>query len=422
MSKTLKIMKLIVNSMRGKSFTIDFNDNYTAILGTNGAGKGTVLEALSWVLTGTSVYGDKVSLISKGDSFTSVTAQLLKDGRNIEVTRELKRTSSGTSAQIRVDHIQATQAEIDDMIGVSSKILKSIIFPKTFLAAEKAEKMKILLGLSDKTLKTPTDDVPFDEYASVIKEYKDMSTSAQSLYNQLVAEIDEKKALKSRFETYDVLVSKKFFGSISDFVSDGIQKIFDTYRTIGVLDMDELSALKKYLEIGSSEALSVEIEELEKHQDEAYDIIDAASKEIGKTNTAVADELQRISNIFGLHGLIVETSKDKDKVSLASLSYNGIQLAALSGKEQVETSAAVHDAMCSLIDAEFPIFIENGESVVGEDKLEAILSGVNQAIVCYVSDTPLAIDNGDGKTCTAICTNQTVNRSKLWQVRIVNFV
>lgn len=407
--------------MRGKSFTVNFND-YTAILGTNGAGKGTVLEAMSWVLTGSSIYGDKTSLFSKGDSFTSVTAFLLKDGKQFEVTRELKKTSSGASSQIRIDHKESTQGDIESLLGTSQKCIKSAIFPRTFITSEKTDKMKVLLSLTDELLDGTTKQVPFTEYASVIKEYKDMATSAQGMYNHLNEEIAEAKAFQLKFESYDDIVAKKFFGSVSDFVSDAIQKIFNDYKSTGNFDFDELAALRKYLEIGSAEEVSKQVQELEKVQDGAYDVIDAAAKSLAKTNHTVMAELGKIANVFKTYGIEVEIISDKDKISIASVSYNGIQLAALSGKEQVETAAAVHNAICSLLDTELPIFIENGESVVGEDTLMDILSGINQSIVCYVSDTPLAIDNGDGATCTAIHTNKVVNRSKLWQVRIVNFV
>lgn len=420
MSKALEIKKLIVNCMRGKSFTIDFLD-HTAILGTNGAGKGTILEAISWVLTGTPMYGDKISLFTKGDSFVSVTAHLSKDGKLYEVTRELKKTSSGSTSQIRVDHMQASQSDIDDILEMSQKCAKASVFPRTFITSERADKLKLLLSLSDKLLDSPTEQVPFTEYSSVLKEYSNMASSAEGVYKSLMEDIDTHKALLHKFEAYDREVSKSFFGSITAFVSKRIKKVFDDYGASGFFDAEEFGTLEKYLSIGNAEEVKRKIEELETLGDASAEIIDVATKNLTKVNAAVFDELARISDVFKTYGIDIEISKDENKVSLASVSYNGIQLAALSGKEQAEVSAAVHSAICNLVGIETPLFIENGESVVGESELQKILAGANQTIVCYVSDTPLAIDNGDG-TCTVISTEQVICRSKLWQSRTVNFV
>jgi len=121
--------------------TVDFRDlNLFAVIGDTGAGKSTIIEALSIVLYGTYTWGGGrlEDLICEGEKSLAITFTFTVDGEEWVVTRTRNRNSSpGVNKLVcagrgeRVDGSREVTARITELLGLDhSQFTRAVVLPQ----------------------------------------------------------------------------------------------------------------------------------------------------------------------------------------------------------------------------------------------------------------------------------------------------
>lgn len=396
-----------ISSVKGQVINIEYNSDKTCFVGRNNSGKSTIVETLCWAMTGTPLYGDKPSIITNGDVSAMTTLTFMTEG-GVEksLNRSIKRTSTGTSGSVRMNHVKATEEQVAEFFHVSGKTLKSVIFPQYFFGLSTSDQQKTLMGTDDtdwdKCLKEVEKEL--EEYSAQMEEY----SSKFRTYNNII----------SYFKDFDIEVKKKHFGNVSKFLKAKASEIFAAYPP----DMEMLSALTQYAEIGSHETLESEMEVLE-------NLLDDISIFVSKADARKSDIIQKMNDHMTAckyelekYGIHMDMEDKKGIFKATGFSYKGLPLAACSGKEKIEACIAISNYITSEIGINLPMVLDGCESIVGDELMDAMLPEDRQAILFYAADCSLGMDNGDGKTMTEIHTGTVVPRTPLFRVRSVNIV
>lgn len=86
----MEIKKLILKNFRAhKNLTLDFNSGITGIVGGNGSGKSSIVEAMLFILTGEGYAKTKTDMISVGEVTGYVVAHMIIDGKEAILERHL---------------------------------------------------------------------------------------------------------------------------------------------------------------------------------------------------------------------------------------------------------------------------------------------------------------------------------------------
>src|SRR3954464_12236164 len=108
-----------------------------AIIGDTGAGKSSLLEAMTWALYGASTWSKKSStdLLAHGAKRMSVSLEFEAAGERGRVTRSFARSSAGTaeleclsnSGIMKVDGVRQVDPEIERILGLTYDVFCSCV-------------------------------------------------------------------------------------------------------------------------------------------------------------------------------------------------------------------------------------------------------------------------------------------------------
>ena len=141
---------------------IDFADlDIFAIIGDTGAGKSTILEAISFALYGRKTWQGtkKNDLIADGVGVMAIELEFLADGHSWHVTRTVHRNATAsvhklecTSLAIKVDGSDDVNAKVRELVGLDhAQFTSAVVLPQgrfdRFLQATPAERSKLLKSI-----------------------------------------------------------------------------------------------------------------------------------------------------------------------------------------------------------------------------------------------------------------------------------
>jgi exonuclease SbcC len=137
-----------------------------AIIGDTGAGKSSLLEAMTWALYGASTWSKKASseLLAHGAKRMSVALDFEADGEEWRITRTFARSTGAGSAELRclsdpaiakVDGVRMVDPRIEELLGLSYEVFCSCVllpqgkFERLLKAkpAERTDTLKSILRL-----------------------------------------------------------------------------------------------------------------------------------------------------------------------------------------------------------------------------------------------------------------------------------
>lgn len=275
------LKKISLTNFKGiKSLTLDFNDN-TNILGANGSGKTTIVDAFTWLLFGKDSSDRKDFEIKTLDENNTVIpkidhevyAVLETEGKTIDVRKILKEKwvkargaetaeFSGNTTQYFWNDIELPAKEFNQKVSeiVDEKIFKLITSPTAFNSLHWQEKRSVLTELSG--------GVSDMEIAEGNSDFEEMIN--YSLSNNI--SIDER-----------ALQLKGSIKKMKDYIKDIPARIDEVYRNMpDVVDETTVNA------------------EIEK-KNEAIAFIDNQIQSIAKANEEVNSKIQKNQNkIFDL--------------------------------------------------------------------------------------------------------------------------
>lgn len=298
------LKKISLTNFKGiKSLTLDFNDN-TNILGANGSGKTTIVDAFTWLLFGKDSSDRKDFEIKTLDENNTVIpkidhevyAVLETEGKTIDVRKILKEKwvkargaetaeFSGNTTQYFWNDIELPAKEFNQKVSeiVDEKIFKLITSPTAFNSLHWQEKRSVLTELSG--------GVSDMEIAEGNSDFEEMIN--YSLSNNI--SIDER-----------ALQLKGSIKKMKDYIKDIPARIDEVYRNMpDVVDETTVNA------------------EIEK-KNEAIAFIDNQIQSIAKANEEVNSKIQKNQNkIFELKSemnAIEFEAKESAKQQLRNLS------------------------------------------------------------------------------------------------------
>jgi exonuclease SbcC len=141
--KKLKLRTITLENYRKfESVTIEFPDGLVGVLGMNGVGKSTIIEAVAWAL-----YGNEKAIVRTAKEDVKrigaaakdpcrVTLEFEFEGENYQVMREMKGINFTMKAEVQVNNKLAAQATrdvtelLEDRIGMDYQAFYTSVFAK----------------------------------------------------------------------------------------------------------------------------------------------------------------------------------------------------------------------------------------------------------------------------------------------------
>lgn len=415
----VRFSKLDLVSFKGKTSTITFRDEVTEIYGRNGEGKSSIADAIAFILSGSPINGEKGDVITQKDSFARATLYVtIGDSPECIITREIKKTNSGASSTLRINHVERTQADLNSMFGdISPKTLVAMIFPNSFMFSTKAVKQDILLSSSKMT---------FKKIVGVTAPISSALTEIKELDNTISALIEEIEACPL----------KRFIDFES--IAESFDLALNGYPDWETFCQGETSkAVNEIIKSSTGESYSamndlMEYIKLHKNKDERMDLIEEYAEEVKKLTTAqknleraksdiqdlVAQCLKKSSEVFKLFGVsvVLEKETSKSTKSVIDVYYNSLPIENCSTSEQIKTGVNISLSLQSMAGLSLPVIVDNAESIVGS---LPVPKG-HQALAFFVSDMPLSIGMDD-VTAQVIETENVIPRTPVWKIRTVTF-
>jgi len=188
----------------------------TAFIGENGAGKSSILEAISYALTGTSYKGKAIDLVKWGRNEAKVILDILKDGNEYRIERKItvrgrKATTEGylylkENGVYRIYYQKNLNKNIPKITGFTPKIFFNTILVKQgdiegLINLQPSKRSEIIKELLDITL-----------YDLIAKKFGEIRKEIQSKMEGLfyaIENIDELKEEINKLEKEEAVLKSK---------------------------------------------------------------------------------------------------------------------------------------------------------------------------------------------------------------------
>ncbi len=203
----MRLVRLrLVNFRRHVATDIEWPDGVTALLGRNGQGKSTLLEAITFALYGTKALTTNKDLVRfEGAAQTDAVSVLLEAemaGQAVAITRELRGRNLTPQASLTVDGVVVVPTGAGSDNAVTSEITKRLgmdlaTFVTTVVARQKdldrltdlkpAERKRLILNM-----------LGVDRLDAAIQTARERRRSAESLADNLRQDLPDLKQLKEQ--------------------------------------------------------------------------------------------------------------------------------------------------------------------------------------------------------------------------------
>ena len=299
-------------SLKDNGYTLvsghNLNDSDSAL--SNGAGKSSIFEAISWALTGETIRGSRsiVNMYSDGGAYVKL--KFTVDGAEYEITRSKDHADYGTNLKIYINGADKSGKGIRDsekllseyLPDLTSQLIGSVIIlgqglPQRFSNNTPSGRKEVLENLSKsdfmiEDLKTRISQRA-DELESLIKENENKMVSTDCKISMMESSLDGYK-----FELSKMRSAKDLEEEISKYASiikDTTQKLDGVQGTIKILEEKLDNEREKFLLLKSKEA--EEIKSINCDKNDSLISLNASKAFIEAKISSLKDEINRISQI-----------------------------------------------------------------------------------------------------------------------------
>lgn len=299
-------------SLKNNGYTLvsgcNLNGNDSAL--SNGAGKSSIFEAISWALTGDTIRGSRsiVNIHSEGGAYVGLIFSV--DGAKYEIIRSKDHTDYGTNLKIFINGVDKSGKGIRDserllseyLPDLTSQLIGSVIIlgqglPQRFSNNTPSGRKEVLENLSKSDfmiddLKTRISKRA-DELNSLIKENENKMVSTDCALSIRESALDDYKYELSKMKNAEDL--KEEISKYTDIIEDISQKLDGVQGTIKILEEKLNDEREKFLLLKSKEA--EEIKSISCEKNDSLTSLNASKAFIEAKISSLKAEIDRISQI-----------------------------------------------------------------------------------------------------------------------------
>ena len=317
----MRIDRIVLNNfISHQSTDTPFYDGITMIIGHNGAGKSSIIDAIVFALFGPKgeyVRGKKAEdLIKKGNMFASVELHFSMGENRYTVFRRVSMKKSDTAAYLEmngnriIDTISGVDQEIESILGVSKEIFMNSVFVKQgemdSLIDEDPAKRKELFGKligidrltrSSKTVGDLVKDLEYEKaiLQESVKNIEPLKESLKEAEGQKKVQSENLVVISS-----DLAEARKFLSSVEE------------KRTIILGKQSELNSARQDLERINSEITATE-DKLKRTMIEISRLEGLLKAQETLANDPLLVNRESISRYFVIQGRFQSTRKELEK-------------------------------------------------------------------------------------------------------------
>jgi energy-coupling factor transporter ATP-binding protein EcfA2 len=375
--KEFRIEKLETSAFKSlEKINVDL-DKVTYIVARNGAGKSSILNALTWAATGYDVFGNRIDPFMIGGPFTTwVKIETIIDGKPVTLRRiiQLKnkgKTETQTNVSLEFDKelfyslVNPRYVQSLDPKGIKNVIAKAIRMPVSILE----------MGIEDELCKIATPYTGFDSY------------------EKIVAVEDGIKAISSEIKKLE----EEIIGCTGKI--NAIEMLFQLYSDNGKEIDEEALELHRLVSDDARSIIELRRKEVEQKKE--------ISKQLSAYRTAayevLAEELN--TNLKKVKIKLLENGKET-----FILTYDGKNVRACSNSEQLLAGLEIIDALSDATDMRYPCLVDNAEAIINIDTDN--YPHINQFVFAVVADENLSTWDEGTEVLTEISTGKLMPRSR----------
>ena len=209
----MELKKLVLKNFRShRKFSLTFNSGITAIVGENGTGKSSIVEAIIFLFTGEG-YGFKADMLSLGEASGYVIGHILVDGKEAILERHLDTSKVSLKYDDVVYKKSSEVSELwEKLFQIDKNIFKNIIVAQQgdiplLFSGDNSIKEKIFQKIFMVPNTTKIREAVWNKYIKVAPpEYPvvpdvELSTKAEGLESELAKAKEELEALPGDLES-----------------------------------------------------------------------------------------------------------------------------------------------------------------------------------------------------------------------------
>lgn len=396
--KSMKLHNFM--GIEGELF-IDFDDT-SEIIGQNGAGKSTILDAVAFVFCYTDAFGNansKVAFSKAGEisteTFVEIEARV--DNINTVFKRMFNVTATGKqTSTLFVDHREIKSTEWKKLWD--KDVFLSLINPKYLsslsISAAKALLIKfismkgistedILSSMSEEAFNALIDELEEQDIETVREHFEDNIKQNKDMIKELKAEIKKLKMV----DAYEMPADEYNIKGILYTESAAFETVMDEYSNNPSEANKNL--VKLFMEQKAQRAQAIERfgmynNALTKIAENEADIekLTEENKDIEKNLNYVEEFYETILSEIGIEKRVPDiTFSFKDALGNTDFQilYKGVPLKECSFAEQVKAGIQLSDYLMEYIGISYPMFIDNAECITELPKL----IGTNRQLVSF---------------------------------------
>lgn len=373
---------LSIDNLRTNAFkmlenvTVDFDSNgANYIVARNGAGKSSILNAITWSLTGLDLFGNRIDpFMIGGPATTWVKIDTVIDGNPVVVRRIIQMKNKGkteTQTNVSLDFdkelfyslVNPRYIQNLDPKGIKNVIAKAIRLPVTIMEA----------GIEAELVNSAASYIGYDSYEKIV--------AVEEGIKQISADVKklEEEILKQKGTINGIAIQYQICAENGVDISEEVAEVFEMTRdnAQSIIDVKELEIQKKK---ESSKLLSA-------YRTAAYEVL--------------ATEFN--ASLKHVKIKLLENGKE-----VFIVTWDGKNVRACSNSEQLKAGLELVDALSDATGMSYPCLVDNAEAIINVDINE--YPHIKQIIFAIVADENLS--TWDGSHLSDIETGKLMPRSR----------
>lgn len=414
----ISINKLIIHEFLGVDGEKEINfDNITEIIGDNGVGKTTVMDAIAFAFVGTDAFGSdknrKFLNTTKGGDLTFIEVEYTDCGRKNTLKRIVKYSKKGSaSTSIFFNHKEFGTTSFSEyfdkdvflsilnpkyLTNLDAKSVKSLLLKyqemKGFNNMEVLSKMDVedMELLDELITKTSNTSEIKDMIATESKELREQKKNAEAFVS-----VVENKEVKEE-QIYKYVINGHVFETEDLALDYCVDNLAADPSAKNVANMQEFICLKeaRAKSMARIEDRKKELEMAEKMKDK----IDELTEKI-KSNEKIVKALDAFDNkvienlSLNKHSNLECSFKNEYGKEVFEVKYNGVKISSCSFAEQIKGGLELADYISDTLNISLPVVVDNAECITALPTLKKIKQIVSltvvkgQTLASYEGDTP----------------------------------